>query len=150
MPIITVETEIYAPVERCFDAARDIGLHCQTVAHTGERAVSGVKSGLIELGQSVTFEGVHFGVRQQFTSTVTEFERPTYFVDEMTRGAFQSMRHVHEFIPQGKGTLMRDIVEWKSPLGVLGTITDALFLKRYMHTFITRRALQLKQAIESN
>ena len=60
------------------------------------------------------------------------------------------MRHVHEFIPQGKGTLMRDTVEWKSPLGMLGTIADALFLKRYMHSFITRRALQLKQAIELN
>ena len=50
MPIITVETEIYASVERCFDAARDIGLHCHTVAQTGERAVSGVTSGLIGLG----------------------------------------------------------------------------------------------------
>ena len=99
----------------CFDAARDIGLHCQTVAHTGERAVAGVTKGLIGPGQTVTFEGVHFGIRQRFTATVTGFEQPEYFVDEMTEGAFQTMRHVHEFIPHGSSTLMRDTVEWKSP-----------------------------------
>jgi ligand-binding SRPBCC domain-containing protein len=150
MPRIIVETEINAPVEKCFDAARDIGLHCQTVAHTGERAVAGVTNGLIGLGQSVTFEGVHFGVRQRFTAKVTEFERPKYFVDEMTKGAFQSMRHVHEFISQGQSTLMRDIIEWKSPLGVLGALADTLFLKRYMKSFITKRGLQLKHVIEAD
>src|SRR5687768_6093720 len=133
MPTITVETHIEASVETCFDAARDIGLHCQTVAHTQERAVAGVTSGLIGLGQTVTFEGVHFGIRQRLTARVTKFERPIYFVDEMTQGAFQSMRHVHEFIPQGQSTLMRDTIEWKSPLGVLGLLADTLFLKRYMH-----------------
>ena len=149
MPKITVETEINASVERCFDAARDIGLHCQTVAHTGERAVAGVTEGLIGLGQSVTFEGVHFGVRQRFTAKVTAFEQPRYFVDEMTKGAFQSMSHTHEFIPHGRSTLMRDIVEWKSPAGLLGAIADALFLITYMRNLITERGQQLKQAIEN-
>lgn len=149
MPTILVETQIEALVEKCFDAARDIGLHCRTVAHTGERAVSGVTEGLIGPGQFVTFEGVHFGIRQRFTARITEFERPDYFIDEMTRGAFQSMRHVHEFLPQGQGTLMRDTIVWKSPLGVLGLIADRLFLKRYMQNFVRERGLQLKQAIEA-
>lgn len=149
MPTILVETQINAPVDRCFDAARDIGLHCRTVAHTRERAVSGVTEGLIGLGQSVTFEGVHFGIRQRLTARVTEFERPNYFVDEMIEGAFQSMRHIHEFMPQGQSTLMRDTVEWKSPLGIFGRIADALFLTRYMRNFVRERGLQLKQAIET-
>jgi len=41
---------------------------------------------------------------------------------------------------------MRDIVCWKSPLGILGVIADILFLKRYMTKFITERGLALKQA----
>src|SRR5688500_7835565 len=106
MPTIIVETKINAPAEVCFDLARNIDLHCQTVSHTRERVVAGVKSGLIGLGQSVTFEGIHFGIRQRFTAKITEFERPKYFVDEMTQGALQFMRHLHEFIPQHQSTLM--------------------------------------------
>lgn len=149
MPIIITEIEINASLERCFDAARDIGLHCRTVAHTKERAVAGVTEGLIGMGQSVTFEAVHFGIRQRLTAKVTAFDRPACFVDEMTRGVFRSLRHVHEFIPHGQGTLMRDTLEWESPLGVLGTVADILFLRRYMLRFLRERAFQLKQAIEA-
>jgi len=146
MPTIIIETQINAPVEQCFDLARDIGLHCQTTSKTKEKAIAGVTFGLIEMGQTVTFEAVHFGVRQRLTSQIVEFERPLYFTDEMTKGAFASMRHRHEFEERGESTLMRDIVCWKSPLGILGVIADILFLKRYMTKFITERGLALKQA----
>jgi ligand-binding SRPBCC domain-containing protein len=149
MPKIIVQTRIAAPPEVCFDLARDIGLHCRSTSHTNERAIAGVTTGLIELGESVTFEGVHFGIRQRFTARVTEFQRPEYFVDEMTQGAFQSMRHRHEFIAVGKSTLMRDIVEWRSPLGVLGHVADALFLKRYMRRFIRKRGQFLSCVVAS-
>ena len=149
MPTVIVETFIHAPIERCFDAGRDIGLHCQTAAHTGERAIAGVTTGLIGLGDSVTFEGVHFGVRQRLTGCITEFEYPHRFVDEMTQGAFQSLTHVHEFAAQGKGTLMKDTLTWASPLGNLGRLADWLFLKRHMTNFLRRRNAALKAALEA-
>jgi hypothetical protein len=43
MPTIIVETEIKAPIEVCFDLARDIDLHCETAASTKERAIDGRK-----------------------------------------------------------------------------------------------------------
>jgi hypothetical protein len=55
MPTIVVETRIAAPVERCFDLARDVDVHLRTAASTGERAVGGKTSGLLELGDVVTF-----------------------------------------------------------------------------------------------
>jgi ligand-binding SRPBCC domain-containing protein len=148
MPEIIVETFINAPIEKCFDLARDIGLHCETAAHTREKAVAGVTSGLINLGESVTFEGVHFGVRQRLTARIVEFEPPYRFVDEMTEGTFAAMRHVHEFESHNGKTLMRDIVTWTSPLGVLGTLADVLFLKRYLRRFLARRGRHLKRVAE--
>jgi len=148
MPTIIIKTLINAPAERCFDLTRDIGLHCQTTSKTKERAVAGVTSGLIELGQSVTFEAVHFGVRQRLTSRIVEFDRPKLFVDEMTKGIFASMRHVHEFEARDKSTLMRDNVCWTSPLGILGIVADVLFLKRYMRNFIVERGKTLKEIAE--
>ena len=149
VPTIQIETLINTSAARCFDAARNMDMHCRTVSHTRERIVGGVSKGLIELGQSVTFEGVHFGVRQKFTSQITEFERPNFFVDEMTQGAFHSMCHRHVFIEYEQKTLMRDVIEWRSPLGVLGKIADALFLKRYLRTLILYRGRQLKEIIEN-
>ena len=148
MPIITVETLILASPQRCFDLARDIDVHCQTTSSTKERAVAGVTSGLIGAGQSVTFEAVHFGVRQRLTSKITEFDAPHRFVDEMVEGAFASLRHVHEFEAQGEHTLMRDTLEWRSPLGFLGNIADVLFLKAYMTRFIKERGEALRQVAE--
>lgn len=148
MPVLIIETCINASRERCFDLARDIDLHCATARQTKERAVAGVTSGLIGLGQSVTFEGIHFGLRLRLTARVTEFDRPYRFVDEMTQGAFQSMRHTHEFLSSEQGTRMKDTLQWTSPFGMFGVIADRLFLKRHLHTFLLQRNAALKSAAE--
>jgi hypothetical protein len=58
MTTIVVETRIAAPIELCFDLARDVDAHLKTSSSTGERAVAGEISGLLELGDVVTFEAV--------------------------------------------------------------------------------------------
>lgn len=150
MPTLVIETDIAAPIERCFDLARDIGLHCKTASPSRERAVAGVIEGRIELGETVTFEGVHFGIRQRFTAKVTEFERPTRFVDEMIRGAFASMKHIHEFTPSAQGTRMKDTLLWTSPLGIFGVIADRLFVVRHLRAFLLHRNAELKAAAEAD
>ena len=149
MPTLIVETNIQAAPERCFDLARDIDLHCATASRTQERAIAGVTSGLIGLGESVTFEGVHFGVRQRFTARVTEFDFPHRFVDEMTRGAFRTMKHVHEFAPHNSGTRMTDTLIWTSPLGIMGVIADKLFVERHLRHFLLERNAALKAFAET-
>src|SRR5438552_14827566 len=113
MTTIVVETRIAAPIEMCFDLARDVDAHLKTSSSTGERAVGGKTSGLLELGDSVTFEGVHFGIRQRLTSKIVEYDRPNRFVDEMVEGPFASLRHTHEFVPDGTFVLMRDELTWR-------------------------------------
>ncbi|HEX8410907.1 MAG TPA: cell division protein, partial [Thermoanaerobaculia bacterium] len=61
MQTVIVHTLIAAPIGVCFDAARDLDLHLESMAHTGERAVGGRISGLIELNEEVTWRGRHFG-----------------------------------------------------------------------------------------
>jgi len=108
MPIIHLETYIDAPIERCFDLALSVDLHQHSVAHTHERPVAGVTTGGMRLGDTVTWEAVHFGVRQRLTSQITAYERPYQFTDEMVRSAFQELRHIHEFAHRPPGTLMID------------------------------------------
>lgn len=149
MPVISLVTEICAPIECCFDLCRDLEAHTRTVAYTRERLVGDKKKGLAELGDVLVFEAVHFGVRQRLTSKITELVRPTLFADVALSGAFQSLYHRHEFTAVPGGTLMRDRLEWTSPLGILGRIADALFLKRHMLRFLVTRNRNLKVIVEA-
>ncbi|MCP3739734.1 SRPBCC family protein [Rossellomorea sp. BNER] len=148
MPTIEYQILINAPIEHCFDLARNVDIHTQTVQHTKEKAVGGVTSGILDEGDSVTWEAVHFGVKQRLTAKVTEVKRPDYFVDIMIKGAFHSFHHTHQFIEKHDGTLMVDIFQYKSPLGPIGILADKLFLEKYMQRFIISRAIELKKIAE--
>jgi ligand-binding SRPBCC domain-containing protein len=149
MPCIRLETSINAPIETVFDLARDLDVHSQTVPQTRERAWGSSDGRLVGPGDRLTFEATHFGVRQRLVSQVTAFERPTLFADEMLQGTFRSLRHTHTFqsTPDG-GTLMCDILEFTSPLGLLGRLADFLFLTRYMERFLRTRNAHLKRIAE--
>lgn len=149
MPLIEHREFILAPIEVCFDLARDVDVHTQTAAYTEERVVDGVLTGLMEAGETVTWEAVHLGVKQKLTAKVTMMNRPYRFEDIMVKGAFHSFKHIHEFIKQENGTVMIDYFQYKSPFGLLGIIADKLFLEKYMKEFIVKRAQVLKQIAES-
>lgn len=149
MITIATEIEIQAPIHICFDFARDIDQHTQTVwPHTKERAVGGVTSGMIGDGESVTFEATHFLIRQQLSSQITEYTRPYQFVDTMTRGAFKSLKHEHHFIDLGISTIMQDVLHLEAPLGPLGWIAERALLKAYMTRFLMYRNRELKNRVE--
>jgi hypothetical protein len=61
MPKIELHTEIDAPIERVFDLARSIDLHMLSTSHTNEKAIAGKTSGLIGLGEWVTWRAKHLG-----------------------------------------------------------------------------------------
>lgn len=150
MALIYLETVISAPRERVFDLARSIDAHQDTAAHTGERAVAGVTSGLLGAGEEVTWEARHFGLKQRLRVRMTQFERPKHFQDSMLEGAFRQMTHDHRFEEREEKTVMMDRFEFHSPLGVLGRMVDYLFLERYMRRFIENRNAILKRTAESD
>lgn len=150
MQTVTVETRIQASPQRCFDAARDIDLHVESLAHTGERAIAGKTSGLIGLGEVVTWQGRHFGIVQRFTSKITALEAPHFFQDTMQRGAFRSFVHDHFFIAGNDGTLMRDVLTFSAPLGILGRLVERLVLREYLRRLLVGRAEVIRRAVEKD
>ena len=74
-------------------------MHLAGNVHWGEAAVAagGVTSGLVGMGQRVTWRAKHFGVWQTLTSEITAMDRPAYFQDAMIRGPFRFMKHDHFF-----------------------------------------------------
>jgi ligand-binding SRPBCC domain-containing protein len=149
MALIELVTQIQAPIERVFDLARSIDAHMASAEGSNERAVAGRTTGLIEDGETVTWEAKHFGVRQRLSVRVTKFDRPHLFGDEMISGAFSSMHHTHKFTQSGEGTLMKDEFHFTAPFGFVGRIAEGLFLTGYMRGFLTKRAAELKNMAES-
>lgn len=150
MPTITLHTKIRADIQVCFDLARSIDLHSISVEHTDEKAIDGRTAGLIELGETVTWQARHFGIRQQLTSKISAMQTPYYFVDEQVKGAFKKLYHQHIFQYDGTYTHMTDIFEFESPMGILGKIFNRLVLTRYMTRFLSQRNEVIKKYAESH
>ena len=132
-------TRTTMPPAEMFDRARNIDVHKDSLAHSREEAIAGVTSGLISLGEEVTWRAHHFGIPLHMTSRITEMHAPDYFVDEQVRGPFRRFRHVHEFRADGAGTLMLDRIEFSAPFGPLGRLVEKAVLGRYLKQLIETR-----------
>lgn len=75
-------------------------------------------------------------------------EKPYRFTDVMLKGRFKSFKHQHLFKKEGKKTIMTDILEFESPLGIIGKIFNAIFLKNYMKNFLLQRNKLIKATAE--
>ncbi|MBY0149258.1 SRPBCC family protein [Neobacillus niacini] len=149
MPVIDHKQFIQAPIEVCFNIARDVDIHARTTLVTKKKAVGGVPKGLLEEGDSVTWESVQFGIKQRCTTRVIFMEKPHSFVEKMVKGIFKSFIHIHQFMDEAEGTLMIDHFQYKSRLGPIGVLIDKMFLEKYMKKYIVLRSIELKKIAET-
>lgn len=151
MPVVTLSTPIAAPAERCFDLARHVGFHVDSMRSTGERAVEGTTDGLLSFQDGVTWEARHLGRVWRMSVRVTAYDRARFFfVDEMVRGPFRWLRHTHRFAETAPGvTTMIDELGFASPGGPVGAVFDACYLGGYMRSLLAERGAALRRGAES-
>lgn len=150
MPVIELHTCIAAPIERVFDLCRSVDAHVASAAATAERPVAGVMTGLLGLGDEVTWSARHLGWRWQLTSRITALDRPHHFADSMVRGVFKRFDHDHHFEERDGVTHVRDVFDFTSRWGALGHVADALLITRHMRAFLQQRMHELQQLAESH
>jgi ligand-binding SRPBCC domain-containing protein len=150
MPTIHITTVIHAPLDRVFDLSRSITLHKRSMAHTEEEVIHGRTNGLIEEGETVTWQARHLGKKRQFTSRIAEMRKSAYFCDEMVAGDFASFRHEHHFKEIENGTVTIDILEFSAPYGWLGRLFERFYLQKYMTNMLTVRNGVVKEYAESD
>lgn len=148
MTIITLITFINAPKQIVFDACRNIDLHQQSTSKSKELAIAGVTSGLINLNETVTWKGKHFGLYLTHKSIITEMNLYSNFTDKMVVGKFKSFQHDHFFIEVNGCTMMKDRIQYEVPLSILGKVFDNYVLKKYLTRFITERNQFIKKLVE--
>lgn len=149
MTTINLSTKIKASIQIVFDASRNIDVHQLSASKSNEKAIDGVTSGFINLNETVTWRGKHFGLYLTHKSRITAMNFYNYFVDEVEDGKFKTFRHQHFFEEINGITTMTDKLQYETPFGVFGKLFDYLFLKKHLTVFLLERNKILKTVAEN-
>jgi ligand-binding SRPBCC domain-containing protein len=91
-------------------------------------------------------------LRRRWLARITEFEWNRYFADVQDEGPFKRWHHRHEFASAWKneteGTTIRDIIDYDVGFGFLGSIANALFVRRQMQSTFAERQRKLPELLQ--
>ena len=149
MARFTLETVVAAPPAEVFAASLDPGLHVKSMARYGETMIEAPSGGVFTEGSTATWRARHFGIPFRLRSIVFDVDPPRGFSDRQIAGPFRDFLHQHRFEEHPAGTLMHDTVAFHSPLGPLGRVVDAMFLRAYMRRLIVERNAVLAAEFEA-
>ena len=150
MPTIHLTTFIAAPVNMVFDLCRNIDLHRESMKAYKEEAVAGIRFGLIEKEETVTWKAKHLFKTRLLRVKITEMKKPDMFISEQLKGDFALMKHEHYFKPCDNGTILIDLFYFETPYGVLGQGLNKLYLTNYLKHLLKKRNNTIKEFAESD
>lgn len=84
------------------------------------------------------------GIPMFWMTEITHVVPKKFFVDEQRFGPYAMWHHQHHFEEVEGGVLMTDLIHYKAPLGFLGDIAVALFIKKQLEGIFVFR----KQKVE--
>lgn len=85
------------------------------------------------------------GIKLHWVTEITHVQDKEYFVDEQRFGPYAFWHHKHFLQATKEGVMMYDEVHYKAPLGILGRIANALFIKRQLKQIFDYRYEQIEQ-----
>lgn len=88
-----------------------------------------------------------FGVPFGWRTRIDEVVPGDRFVDVQLRGPYRSWRHTHRFEDAPGGTLVHDRVEYELPLGALGQLARAVFVRRALEAIFDHRRRRVESLL---
>lgn len=85
------------------------------------------------------------GVKTTWVTEITHMKEGEYFVDEQRVGPYKMWHHQHRIEPIEGGVLMKDIVNYRPPLGLLGAIANRLIIRKKLEEIFLFRTLKLDE-----
>ena len=148
MPYIHLTTFIAAPIERVFNLSRSIDVHKLSMKPYAEEPIGGLRTGLMNLNDVVTWQAKHLFKERKLKVKVTALQSPFMFTDEMVEGDFTKLKHEHHFKKIENGTIMIDQFWYDIPYGKMGAFFNTVFFNRYMEKLLQHRNGVIKQLAE--
>lgn len=89
------------------------------------------------------------GIPMTWVTEITHVKPMEYFVDEQRKGPYKMWHHEHFFESKDGGTLMRDVVHYILPMGILGKIAHPILVKKKLKKIFDYRIEVLEQKFNS-
>jgi ligand-binding SRPBCC domain-containing protein len=90
-----------------------------------------------------------FGCPFSWRTRIETFEPTRRFTDVQLRGPYRRWHHLHEFSEVDGGTMMVDCVEYELPLGPLGGLAHALFVRRTLERIFDYRRDRVEKLLSA-
>jgi ligand-binding SRPBCC domain-containing protein len=89
------------------------------------------------------------GIRTRWVSEITHVSHGSYFVDEQRFGPYSLWHHKHFIHEVAGGVRMEDIVDYKLPLGLLGSVAQPLLVRKQLTEIFDFREKALRDLFGS-
>ena len=86
-----------------------------------------------------------FGIRVTWVTEITEIAEKKFFIDQQRIGPYAFWHHQHFIEPIGKNVLMKDIVSYKPPYGILGSFANMLVIRKKIKEIFDYREMALNR-----
>lgn len=83
------------------------------------------------------------GIPTTWVTEITQVKDKSYFVDEQRVGPYKMWHHEHFIEATEKGVVMKDIISYQAPFGMLGNIANKLIIRKKLNEIFEYRAIAL-------
>lgn len=90
------------------------------------------------------------GIKTSWVTEITHVHDKMYFVDEQRFGPYQLWHHKHFIKKTANGVEMKDIIDYKVPLGYIGQLVNTLFIKNKLQHIFEYRKEKLENIFKKN
>ena len=84
-----------------------------------------------------------------WVTEITHVKENEFFVDEQRIGPYKLWHHQHHLIQMQEGVLMRDIVTYQPPFGILGALANKLLISKKLNEIFNYRKIVLEKKFGS-
>jgi len=87
-------------------------------------------------------------IKMNWVTEITHIRDKQYFIDEQRFGPYALWHHQHHFKQTDGGILMTDILHYKVPFGIIGTIADAVFVDNKIEEIFNHRVKAVEKIFD--
>ncbi len=83
-------------------------------------------------------------MKMTWVTEITHVDEPRYFVDEQRFGPYAMWHHKHFIEKSENGVIMRDVVHYAVPMGIIGQLLNALVIRKKIKAIFDYRFKKLE------
>lgn len=135
------EQKVNAPIEEVWDfISSPANLKEITPDYMGFDITSGHLSDKMYEGMIITYKvSPLLGIKTDWMTEITHIREMEYFVDEQRIGPYKLWHHQHHISPIEGGVLMKDIVTYAPPFGLIGAVANRIVIKNKLEEIFNYR-----------